>query len=344
VSPEVNKLLVISDYPTMLAEWDYERNKGIDPSKVTIGRHTMFHWKCRFVEDHRWEKSAHGRSRGKNGCPCCDGKKAVLSNCLATTHPELAEQWHPTLNGSLTPHNVCFGSNKKVWWKCSIAEDHEWEASPNNRTNIESGCPCCKGKKIVLSNCLATLCPEVAKEWHPTKNGDLTPYQISKSSGKKIWWLCQECKDAWLVSASQRTCCYHTGCPFCKESRGERAVKLVLDNCDVYYLRQFRFKNCKNILSLPFDFIFSTKQREVGLIEYQGEQHYKPILRFGGEDALIQRQVLDQIKRDFCQERDLPLLEIPYWNYKIISQMVNEFLYTIKGKTNDRFKNMEIAS
>ena len=61
---------------------------------------------------------------------------------LAETHPEVAKQWHPTKNGDLTPNDITKGSIKKVWWKCDKGDDHEWEASPNNRTR-GSSCPFC---------------------------------------------------------------------------------------------------------------------------------------------------------------------------------------------------------
>ena len=101
-----------------------------------------------------------------------------MSNCLATTHPELANEWHPIKNGNLTPSDVVSGTGRKVWWKCDKGDDHEWEASIINRKK-GTGCSICDGKKTVLSNCLATKHPELAKEWHPTKNGDLTPFCVS---------------------------------------------------------------------------------------------------------------------------------------------------------------------
>ena len=64
-------------------------------------------------------------------------------NCLATCYPELAKQWHPELNGNLTPNDVIAGSNKKFWWKCPVADDHRWEASLDNRTCNNSRCPHC---------------------------------------------------------------------------------------------------------------------------------------------------------------------------------------------------------
>src|SRR6516165_1878218 len=98
-------------------------------------------------------------------------------NRLSLTHPELAAQWHRTKNRSLIPNDVSFASNKKVWWQCPVADDHEWEAVVNSRAQGR-GCPYCSGNAVVLSNCLATTHPALAIQWHPTKNGSLTPYDV----------------------------------------------------------------------------------------------------------------------------------------------------------------------
>jgi hypothetical protein len=47
-------------------------------------------------------------------------------------------------------------------------------------------------------------------------------------------------------------------------------------------------------------------------IEYQGIQHYQPIEFFGGEEALYQRQKLDEQKRQICKENGVKLIEWPY--------------------------------
>ena len=66
---------------------------------------------------------------------------------------------------------------------------------------------------MVLSNCLATLNPELAKEWHPTKNGKLTPFDVSIGSNKKVWWKCDKGDDhVWKVSVNSRN---NSDCPFC---------------------------------------------------------------------------------------------------------------------------------
>ncbi|MDP6049179.1 MAG: zinc-ribbon domain-containing protein, partial [Candidatus Bathyarchaeota archaeon] len=77
-----------------------------------------------------------GERRRGNGCPVCAKKirgetfrRSVLkrSGSLVEKYPELAEEWHPTRNGDLTPYQITPGSNKKVWWRCS--REHEWEAT-----------------------------------------------------------------------------------------------------------------------------------------------------------------------------------------------------------------------
>ena len=127
---------------------------------------------------------------------------------------EIAKQWHTSKNGDLTALDVSPGSNKKVWWQCSKGDDHEWEASPSNRKN-GSGCPICSGKKVVNSNCLATLNPELAELWHPTKNGNLTANDISLSSNKKLWWKCPKESDHEWQKAPNGFTSNDSYCPMC---------------------------------------------------------------------------------------------------------------------------------
>lgn len=102
-----------------------------------------------------------------------DGK----ANCLAVVAPEIAENWHPTKNAPLTPYDVTPKSNKKVWWQCPVEDIHVWDATVKNVANStsEHACPYCTGKKVLPSFSLATRFPELASQWHKTKNKDLSP-------------------------------------------------------------------------------------------------------------------------------------------------------------------------
>ena len=157
---------------------------------------------------------------------------------LAEANPELAKQWHPTKNGELTPRDVISGSKKKVWWKCDKADDHEWEASLEARLRGD-GCPICRGLKVVLSNCLATVQPKLVKEWHPTKNGELTPFEFVEYSNKKVWWKCDKADDhEWEAIIAYRSG-RGDSCPYCTltpQSKQELIItfelKKIFNNID----------------------------------------------------------------------------------------------------------------
>ncbi len=126
------------------------------------------------------------------------------SDSLAETHPELAKQWHPTKNGDLTSQDVTAGSRKKVWWKCPDCGGG-WQATIGDRANGH-GCPYCYGRKALPGfNDLATKRPDIAAEWHPTKNGSLTPRDVTAGSNTKVWWKCPDCGGGWQGKVYHRT-------------------------------------------------------------------------------------------------------------------------------------------
>lgn len=139
----------ISDIPELIAEWDWESNNelGLDPTKLTHGSGQKAHWIC--SKGHKWESTISNRAFG-NSCPYCSGRLPIVGvTDLATTHPELSKQWHPTKNGNLKPTDVTFGSGKKVWWKCAVC-GHEWSAMIVSRTCHNTGCLVCESKKRKL--------------------------------------------------------------------------------------------------------------------------------------------------------------------------------------------------
>jgi glutaredoxin len=137
---------------------------------------------------------------------------------LKVHNPELAKEWHPTKNQSLTAADVSKGTNRKVWWECP--KGHSYEASVNNRSR-GSGCPFCSGRMSTPDNSLAVKNPEIAREWHPTKNGGLNPKDVSYGSGQNVWWKCPvDALHEWQAKISARTKEFKpTGCPYCKGNR-----------------------------------------------------------------------------------------------------------------------------
>ena len=79
------------------------------------------------------------------GCPICANKEVLVGyNDLATTNPDLASEWHPTMNGALRPTDITAGSEKKVWWYGDCG--HEWQSIVYHR-NKGVGCPICSKEK-----------------------------------------------------------------------------------------------------------------------------------------------------------------------------------------------------
>jgi hypothetical protein len=189
-------------HPELAADWHPSKNDGLTPQTVMAGTGKKVWWKhsdssCIVPGGHEWQTTGDSRAVAGSGCPACSGNAVVAgANDMATTHPELAADWHPSKNGDLTPQAVGAGSNKKVWWKhadsaCLFPGGYEWESAPTSRSHGGSGCPVCagNGKAIVAGfNDLATTDPELAAEWHPTKNGDLTPQTVLAGTNKKVWW------------------------------------------------------------------------------------------------------------------------------------------------------------
>jgi len=206
---------LINTHPELCKEWHPSKNGPLTYHDVTSGNRHKVWWKCPEGDDHEWEAAIYSRVNGA-GCPCCSGRKVVPSNSLLFVNPELAKEWHPNKNGELGPEDVHFGSYTKVWWKCPKGDDHEWEAKVSTRKNGVN-CPICRGLKVVLSNCLATTHPNLVKEWHPTKNKEVTPYNVTQGSAKKVWWKCSEGDDhEWLAPISRRTRNNGSGCSVCR--------------------------------------------------------------------------------------------------------------------------------
>ena len=134
-------------------------------------------------------------------------------------YPRLLAQWHSTKNGDLFPDEVSYGSARHIWWRCPNGPDHEWRATPSNRIGKRRGCPFCANRAVSVTNSLASFAPHIAAEWHPTKNGMLTPDRIVAKSHRSAWWQCAtESKHVWRARLGNRWW-NDAGCPFCSGLR-----------------------------------------------------------------------------------------------------------------------------
>lgn len=203
-----NDLLTMN--PEIASEWNYEKNKS-KPEDFSPHSAEKVYWKCN--KGHEWQAKISNRVLGNN-CPYCSGRYAIKGETdLLTLNPRLCEEWNYGKN-EISPEEVTPSSEKKVWWKCN--KGHEWQASICNR-NKGRGCPYCAGKRLIKNvNDLATIYPELAKEWNYEKNKPLTPQDIMSRVSKKVWWLCSKCNHEWISAVNNRVA--GNGCPKCHYS------------------------------------------------------------------------------------------------------------------------------
>ncbi len=194
----------------LLSEWDQQKNK-ISPDQITAGSNKKVWWRCK--KGHSWRQPPYDRASKGTGCPFCSGKRVAVENSLAVLFPRVATEWHPTKNGNLKPKHFTGQSSKDVWWQCD--KKHEWQQKISLRTVRRQNCPYCANKRVCADNSLAAVCPELAKQWHPTLNGTLSPSQIISGFDKKVWWLCEKVPNhEWQRSPYDRQR-RSPLCPFC---------------------------------------------------------------------------------------------------------------------------------
>ena len=212
-------------HPKAAAFWDYAKNE-LTPADMTSGSGKKVHWKCDKGPDHEWLQSVNKRVNSRIECLVCSGHRIVGSNCLAATQPELAAQWDYTKNSDeFSPETIGEGSGETIHWKCDKGPDHEWPQIVAMRLKAP-GCPFCSSRRLSITNSLATR-PDLAAEWHPTKNGDLTPDDVTAGAAERRWWLCGDCEHEWETSPSLRLR-QETGCALCNRGWSVRKIRAFL--------------------------------------------------------------------------------------------------------------------
>ena len=141
---------------------------------------------------------------------------------LKEKYPNLAKQWHPIKNGSLKPEDITVGYENKVWWKCPVEEDHEWESCVNQRARRAIGCPFCSGQRATKIKNLKVLREDVMQFWDYNKNTTTTPEKTTPRSSKLVWWKCQFCGLSYEQKVYQKT--IGSGCP-CQGKRNHYTLK-----------------------------------------------------------------------------------------------------------------------
>ncbi len=210
ILPQENSLAALR--PDLAAQWDFGKNGQLKPENVSCGFKRKVWWQCKY--GHSYQAAVYSRASGHTGCPYCAGRNVQKGfNDLQSRYPQIAATWDTEKNAPLQPDEVTTHSHRRVWWRCS--KGHSYRAPIVARTYKQNGCPYCAGRKVLPGfNDLATLRPELAAQWHPTLNENLTPEMVTYGSNQQVWWL-GPCGHTWKASIKHRTSKDATGCPVC---------------------------------------------------------------------------------------------------------------------------------
>lgn len=245
-------------------------------------------------------------------CPYC-------SNRAKYTYDEVKE--YIELFGYELLSKEYIGVGDKLLVKCP--NKHKWEVRFGDFKNKGIRCSYCEGNHLYSY--------EYIKEYLETFDYKLLSEKYVNSKEK----LKIECPNGHTYNVKFNVFQQGCRCPHCKESKGEKSIREYLENNNIEYIGQYRFEDCKFYKSLPFDFYLPCYNT---IIEFDGEQHYKPIdfMGKGEEYALnlfINRIICDTIKNEYCKRNNIKLIRIPYWEIENIEYIL--FNKIIKNSMRD---------
>lgn len=201
--PGVNDLRTV--VPELAKEWDYEKNTPWTPETIAAGSAKKVGWICSTC-GHHWDATVNNRRHG-TGCPVCRKRKSEEAKALKAKKTKSA----PSASAPVKAEQKEVPSQAKP--KASTpAKDVSPTSSPSSAATAKPA------SLLVGVNDLATTHPDLAKTWHPTKNGDVTPRDVTGASVQKAYWVCPDCGNEWIEYIHRRAKGNHrSGCPKCFE-------------------------------------------------------------------------------------------------------------------------------
>lgn len=280
-------------------------NKDIEVVGQYQGVHVKITHRCK-IDGYEWDPEPNSILHG-HGCPQCKWK--------------LQRRSHEEYVGKLSeimPHIQVVGTYinemTKILHKCSI-HNYEWSVRPHQLLT-GSNCPICIHNERTKTH-----------EQYVQELKDVNPNieVLGRYINNKTNILCKCRIHNYEFNPRPDSLLYGTGCPICNSSHGERDIINYLNEHNILFDFQYVFDDCKNILVLPFDFYLPKYNV---CIEYDGEQHFRPVEFWGGDVGFAKRQRNDEIKNEFCMTNGIQLLRIRY--DEDIAYVLNNFFKTIR--------------
>ena len=312
--------------------WDWEKNV-VNPYCINKNTHKKVWIKCNKVDYHgSYETVCSSFTRG-NRCPYCNSfasHKVHKLDSFAQYHIEhtdkdfLEKYW--SNKNTIDPFTISPSSSKKIFIKCQEKEYHGDYETTCNVFTAGHRCSYCYNQKIHPLDSFGSLYPEKAKYW--SKRNKKSPYEVAPKVIKKYWFICEDCGSEFERSLNNINS--QNGslkCHNCTTSKGEQKINKYLKENNIDFIPQKQFNNLIGLKggNLSYDF-YLPKQNL--LIEYQGEQHEKFVKNFHNSIKDFEKQLEhDRRKKKYAINHNINLLEIWYYDFDNIEEILNKTLY-----------------
>ena len=280
-------------------------NPNIEVLEKYINNMTPILHRCK-IHNIEWKVAPVSILRG-HGCRKCGGE--ILANIKKKNKEQYIEDLNK-INSNIIILGEYINAHISTLHKCLI-DGYEWYAKPNNVLS-GTGCPKCGGTIKKLHDDYVSEISII--------NPDIEVIGQYIDSHTSILHKCLIDGHIWSATPTNILC--GKGCPLCKESSGERRIRQWLEKYKITYEFQKYFDDCIDKKQLPFDFYLPDYNM---CVEYQGGQHYFEVEHFGGKEKFELQQKHDNIKREYCKNNNIKLLEIPYWEN--VEETLNNFLF-----------------
>ena len=212
-------------------------------------------------------------------------------------------------------------NQREALFKCSCGKEFITEIN-NIKTNRQRSCGCANDEP---SPCRI----EYKKGQMLGDYGISFIKDVESESERRLALMKCSCGKEFITVIQRVKSNTTASCGCASKSLGEDKIAAILKLKSIEFYQEYREDECKDRVSLPFDFAIKKDSNVLSFIEYDGLHHFEPIAFFGGEKHFLYTKKHDQIKNRYCESNHIPLLRIPYTEFNNIENIVSDFLTTI---------------
>lgn len=291
-------------------------NSNIEILGKYLGAKHKVECRCK-VCNNKWSTTPDHLLHG-TGCMVCKIRDGVMVIKKPRTHESFVNDMN-IINPNIEILGNYIDNKTKIECRCLIC-GNKWNVLPKSLLQYH-GFPDCARKKP-RHNRRKTQDEFISQMKDINPDIEIVGEYVNNMTN--IRCRCLNCNNKWSSRAGNLLS--GTRCPNCTKPKGEYKIEKYLQKNSIPYVSQKRFDNLTGVGGKPLFYDFYLHETNI-LVEFNGEQHNRPINYFGGIDKFKVQQEHDKRKRDYAKEHNIDLLEIWYYDYDNIEQILNEKLH-----------------